>query len=306
METVLASAANARYGYHLLNMLGSVERNSNVFDRVVVFDLGLDAAQRELVHGLRDVEVRTVEPFVPHWEKCFSWKPWIWTSLDAEAVFYLDAGCTVMRPLDDVLAAIERDGYFVVGQGVELGEIVPSDYYDLYGLPREAAAREHVAAGIVGFRTSGGFYDEVVRPTFDDVVLGRNLGFSAGEIDHLNWGPTKLDPPIVRDCPHFRHDQTLMNIHLAVALPGATVQDLRKYGGSVSAHDHPDQRIWNHRRACDWRYVAAASFRPPYAAKARRARARLRFGAWKMRNRRFFQPASYLSRANRALSRSPR
>jgi hypothetical protein len=303
--TVLASAANVRYGYHLLNMLGSVERNSDLFDRIVVFDLGLDDRQRTLARGLRNVEVRTVPAFAPHWEKCFSWKPWIWTHVDAERLFYLDAGATVLRPLDDVLAAIDEDGYFVVGQGISLSQIVPSDYYALYGLQPEAGAHEYVAAGIIGFRTDGEFFDKVVRATFDDVLLGRNLGFSRSELEQLNWGPTKLDDPIVRDCAHFRHDQTLLNIHLAREFPEARVHDLRKYGGWLSPHDDPEQRIWNHRRACDWRYVAAASYRFPVGLLAQRTRARLRFGGWKMRNRRFLQPSAYWSRATRALRRSP-
>jgi hypothetical protein len=305
METVLASAANARYGYHLLNMLGSVERNSDIFDRIVVYDLGLDDDQLRLVRGLRNVEVRTVPPFAPHWAKCFSWKPWIWTHVDAQQLFYLDAGATVLRPLDDVLAAIDAEGYFLVGQGIPLNEIVPSDYYDVYGLSREAAEREYVAAGIIGFRTDGDFFKRVVEQTFEDVLLGRNLGFSPDEIDQLNWGATKLDEPIVRDCPHFRHDQTLLNIHIALEFPDARAHDVREYAGWLSPRDHPDQRIWNHRRACDWRYVASASYRFPYGLLARRARAQLRFGRWKMQNRRFFQPASYWSRASRALRRSP-
>jgi hypothetical protein len=305
METVLASAANVRYGYHLLNMLGSVKRNSDVFDRIVVYDLGLDDRQRKLVHALRDVEMRTVPPFAPHWEKCFSWKPWIWTHVGAERLFYLDAGATVLRPLDDVLAAIEDDGYFVVGQGISLSEIVPSDYYALYDLPLEAAAREYVAAGIIGFRTEGDFYDKVVRPSYEDVLLGRNLGFSQAELRQLSWEPTTLGDPVVRDCAHFRHDQTLLNIHLALAFPEAHVHDVRKYGGWLSPSDHPDQRIWNHRRASDWRYVAAATYRFPYPLLARWTRARLRFGGWKMRNARFFRPASYWSRASRALRRAP-
>ena len=47
--TVLASAANERYGYHLLSMLGSVQRNSDVFERIVVYDLGLNREQRRLL-----------------------------------------------------------------------------------------------------------------------------------------------------------------------------------------------------------------------------------------------------------------
>jgi len=306
MEIVLASAANVRYGYHLLNMLGSVRQNSNLFDRIVVYDLGLDDTQRRLVRGLRDVDVRTVPAFAPHWAKCFSWKPWIWTHLEAEAVFYLDAGTTVLRPLDDVVATIEKEGYFVVNQGIALEAIVPEDYYDLYRLPRAAATREYVAAGILGFSTSSGFFRDVVLPTYEDVLLGRNLGFSRNEVETLNWGDTKIDDPVIRECAHFRHDQTLLNVHLALSFPDAHVNDLWKYGGWQSSHDHPEQRIWNHRRACDWRYVAAAGYRFPTSLRARWTRTQLRFGGWKMRNRRFLQPLSYWTKANRVLRQSPR
>ena len=306
METVLASAANVRYGYHLVNMIGSVERNSDVFDRIVVFDLGMDERQLRLVRGLKNVEVRTIPPFAPHWAKCFSWKPWIWTHVEAESLFYLDAGTTVLRPLDDVLAAIDNEGYFVVGQGISLSEIVPSDYYELYGLPREAGEREYVAAGIIGFRTDGAFFEKVVQPSYEDVLLGRNLGFSSSEIGHLNWGLTELEEPVVRDCSHFRHDQTLLNIHLALAFPEARLQELRMYGGHLSSEDHPEQRIWNHRRASDWRYVAAGTYRFPYGLLAAWVRAMLRFGGWKMRNRRFFQLSSYRDRVSRVLPRLPR
>ena len=306
MEIVLASAANARYGYHLLNLLGSVERNSDIFDRIVVFDLGLDEAQRKLVRGLHDVEVRVVPAFAPHWAKCFSWKPWIWTHLEAEAIFYLDAGTTVLRPLDQVVETIANEDYFVVGQGITLDAIVPEDYYDLYGLSRAMGAREYVAAGILGFRTDGHFFRSVVEPTYEDVLLGRNLGFSRDEVATLNWGDTKLDEPVVRDCAHFRHDQTLLNIHLALSLPDAHIHDLWKYGGWKSPGDHPEQEIWNHRRASDWRYVSAARYRFPIGFRARWTRMRLRFGGWKMRNRRFFEPLSYWTRATRALRQSPR
>jgi hypothetical protein len=305
METVLASAANDRYGYHLLNMLGSVRRNSDIFDRTVVYDLGLDDRQRKLFDGLRDVEVRPVEHFAPHWAKCFSWKPWIWMNVGGDRVVYLDAGATVLRPLDDVLAAIDAHGYFIVGQGIALIEIVPSDYYELYPLARDVANREYVAAGIIGFRRDGAFFDKVLRPTFDDVLLGRNIGFSEGELGQLNWGMTKLDPPIVRDCPHFRHDQTLLNIHLALALPAARIGDLRLYGATTNEGD-PEQRIWNHRRACDWRYVAAPAYRFPVGLRARWTRTRLRFGGWRMRNHRFLQPSAYVTHITRALRESQR
>src|SRR5437588_5805497 len=106
MSVVLASAANRRYGNHLLNLLGSVKVNSDIFERIVVYDLGLSPLQLRLVRGVRGVEVREVPPFVPHWAPCFTWKPWIWTHTEADELLWLDAGVTVLRSLADPVAQI--------------------------------------------------------------------------------------------------------------------------------------------------------------------------------------------------------
>src|SRR3954454_5061283 len=140
MSTVLASGADERYGWWLLNLIGAVHANSpRTFDAVVVYDLGLSPLQRRLVAGIRGAEVRTVPEFVPHWRQGFTWKPWIWTHLDAgEDVFWIDAGATVLRSLEPVLAQIREHGYFLVSQGWFARALVPSDYYALYGLDEES------------------------------------------------------------------------------------------------------------------------------------------------------------------------
>ena len=46
MTDVLATAADEPYGYHALNLIGSVKANSDVFDAIVVYDLGLSPWQR--------------------------------------------------------------------------------------------------------------------------------------------------------------------------------------------------------------------------------------------------------------------
>src|SRR5919197_382007 len=182
MSSVFATGGDSRYGYHLLNLLGSLKVNSDVFDRVVAFDLGLSTHQRELLDAVRDVDVRTVPPFSDRWAQGFTWKPWIWTHLDAgELVFWLDAGATLLRSLAPALEQIRERGYFVASQGGALHEIVPSDYYALYGLPRERADGPYVAAGIVGFRVGSDFYKRVVVTTYEDCLAGRSLGFSAEE-----------------------------------------------------------------------------------------------------------------------------
>src|SRR5205823_3718911 len=93
VNVVLASAANERYGFHLLSMVGSIQTNSpGCFERIVLYDLGLSVQQRRLASSIDGVDLRPMPHFAPHWAQGFTWKPWIWTHLEADAVFYLDAG----------------------------------------------------------------------------------------------------------------------------------------------------------------------------------------------------------------------
>lgn len=305
MSSVFASGADERYGWHLVNLLGSLRANSDVFDRVVAFDLGLSPRQRELLEDVRGVEVRTVPPFVPHWSQGFTWKPWIWTHLDAgELVFWLDAGDTLLRSLAPALDQIRERGYFVVSQDRQLRELLPSDYYELYDLPRAAGERDYVAAGILGFRVGSEFHERVIVPTYEDCLAGRSLGFSADEAPALNRGMQAADAPPVRDAPHFRWDQTILNIRLAKAFPDAHVNDVWEYAGWRSPNDHPRQVIWNHRRQGDLRYLAHAP-----ASRLQRARALgIRAQWWYRVHRKYFTAATYALKARRIareLRRSP-
>ena len=180
-RTLLASAADARYGWWLLNLIGSVQANTRrLFDAFVVYDLGLTPLQRRLVAAARGVELRDVPDFAPHWRQGRTWKPWIWTQLEADRVVWLDAAVTVLAPLDEPLAQIERQGYWLVSQDHPVEEIVPSDYYGLYSLDQSIRGRIVVASGVVGFARPGDFFDRVVVPTFEDALAGRALGVSAG------------------------------------------------------------------------------------------------------------------------------
>src|SRR5918999_334646 len=197
MTTVLASAADERYGLWLLNMIGSVHANARgAFDAILLYDLGLSPFQRRLAASIRGVELRTVPEFVPHWREGFTWKPWVWCELETDRLVWLDAGATVLRPLDDALAQIDERGYWVVSQAHPVADIVPSDYYALYDFPRERAARPVIAAGLVGFARSSRFFEEIVAPTYEDCLRGRSLGFSPAEVDRLNYGLNYSREPV--------------------------------------------------------------------------------------------------------------
>jgi hypothetical protein len=261
VRTVLASAADARYGFHLLSLIGSVQRNSDCFDSIVVHDLGLTAQQRRLADSIDGVEVREMPHFSPHWSQGFTWKPWIWTHLDADRIVYLDAGAMVLRSLESVLRQIDELGYWVVSQGHESSTLFPSSWYELYGVDRARAERHAVAAGIIGFRTEGRFWDDVVIPTYEDCLAGRNLGFSEHEVDRLNTALGREENPTLNDARVFRWDQSVLNARLLLAYPDdLLVAGLDEYAGFRSPRDHPQQVIWSHRRRGDFRYLAKARY----------------------------------------------
>ena len=297
MSTVLASAADARYGHWLLNLLGSLHANAaRDFDAVVVYDLGLSADQRRLVHAVRGVEVRTVPEFVPHWRQGFAWKPWIWTHLEADRLVYLDAGTSLLRPLDEALAQIDDRGYWLVSQGHPLAEIVPSDYWELYGVPRELGDRVVVAAGIIGFVRHGRFYEDVVVPTYEDCLAGRSLGFSDGDLEQHNYGLNATAAPIVRSCLRFRWDQTVLNLRLRAAYEEPFVNELERWAGT-SPDAHPEQVIWAHRRSGDLRFLPRIRYRFPDALWAVPVTLRLRMRWWLMQHRWLFRASTYVGKA---------
>lgn len=299
MRSVLATAADQRYGYQLVNLIGSVRANSDVFDTIVAFDLGLDAEQRALLDDVPGVTVASVPAFVPHWKQGRTWKTWIWTHLTTDRLFWLDAGATVLRSLEPALEQLDKHGYFVVSQGHPVGDSIPSDYYELYGFPRELASREAIAAGILGFRVGSDFYDQVIVRAHEDAVNGLSLGFSPTDLPGRNAGLDHSDTPTLRDCLHFRWDQTILNLRFYLGVDEPVIADLDEYAGWRSPHDHPRQVIWSHRRTGDLPYLsrAPASLR----GRARGTLYRLRW--WRKRNERWFAGSTYALKARRLLSR---
>ena len=264
MGNVLASGADERYGYHLLNLIGSIKANSDLFDGIVVYDLGLSQRQRRLVDGIRDIEVRTVPPFVPHWAQGRTWKTWIWTHLEADQLVWLDAGLTVLRPLTEQLEKIRDKGYFAVSQGHPNRASIPTDWYATFGLSERMLDQVQIAAGILGFRRAGPFYENVIVPTYEDCARGLSRGYSPNEVDRLNMGLDATGEIILRDCPLFRWDQSVLNAHFARAVLTQRSRDIYRFAGWRTPHDHPEQVIWNHRRRGDYRYL----WRVPYTRRA--------------------------------------
>jgi hypothetical protein len=214
----------------------------------------------------------------------------------------------VLRSLAPAIEQIRERGYYVISQVIPLAEIVPRDYYELYDLDESFGDRDYVGAGIIGFRTGSAFYERVIVPTCEDCLAGRSLGFSAGERESRSLGGNPRQTVPMRDCAHFRHDQTILNIHLFKAYPDAFVNDVWEHAGFLSPRDHPRQLIWHHRRGGNMAYLARVPYARRAALRGRTFGVTYRVRWWLKMHEKFFRTSTYVLKVRkvaRSLARSP-
>lgn len=278
MKRYLVTACDSTFAYQALNLIGSAAVVQAGIKAIRVYDLGLTARQRAQFMGIKGVELKSVPSFTPHWQQCYSWKPWVMidAAKDFNELLYLDAGTELLQSPDEIYSLIEKDGYFLVSQadalagGHTLGQIIPSDYYRQFGLAHQHDGAPVIAAGLVGFRTSSAFYIKILPPWLKLVKEGWNLGWSKNELSR-NHGLHALDRPPIRDCQLFRHDQTLFNLLVYKHLPSAHLQSMERFG---TMHRLPDvdQVLWSPKLAGSFRHVGHI----PYVRNARLYNARNR------------------------------
>ena len=142
----------------------------------------------------------------------------------------------------------------------------------------------------------------------DDCLAGRNLGFSPGEVTSKNRGVGQMELPPVRNCKHFRWDQTILNIRFYLALADPVVNELDKYAGWRSPRDHPRQVIWSHRRRGSLRYLKRIRYSGRGAIRARAYGAWIQWRLWLKLHDRLLRPSTYLWKLRKIradLRRSP-
>jgi GT2 family glycosyltransferase len=129
------TAADAHYFHHLLRLIGNI--HELCFDRlgeIAVFDLGLNEAQKEHLQKIAKVRVYTIEPVHPqllqpckvsnHNKMVPGWYAWKFVVLKQALdlfpyVVWLDAGTTILKPLDQLFKYIQQSGYFLCTMGDE-------------------------------------------------------------------------------------------------------------------------------------------------------------------------------------------
>lgn len=243
-DCALVTATDAKHAPYLFNAIASIRDRFPSHPRLYVYDLGMTIWQRSELSGLDWLELRSVDKFVGHWNRNWSWKPYIVAQVERRYVLYFDAANIVLyRPLHLWFSAISQQGYFLIKNGQQLQDITPSDYWSLFDV--DAGRYAHVptfGAGLFGLdkmTAAGSALDEALEKTRQ----GWSLGSSADELRR------SYDRSIVRDCASFRADQTLLNLAFRKQFGAELMlRDELRYVGLGGAHDHPRQFLWYARR----------------------------------------------------------
>lgn len=130
VKSYFCTAADEQYFPWLINLIGSIHKtNFDTLEDIAVYDLGFTEQQRQALRSMQKVHVYPIELTNPDLLKHFktnetgkvvrgwyAWKPVaIKQALERfPYVLYLDAGCTVLKPLNDLFAYIQEHNYFLL------------------------------------------------------------------------------------------------------------------------------------------------------------------------------------------------
>jgi hypothetical protein len=243
-ECAIVTACDAKHAPYLFNAIASFDRHFPDRPPIIVYDIGMTALQKMELRRTPGVEIRPVEKFVAHWRVNWSWKMYVLTNYAGRYVLYLDLpNFVVLRSLASWFVSIEKNEYLVIFNDQVLGDITPSDYWVKHGLDTAAMQSARTfGAGIIGFdRHSRAF--EAIQRAFERTKEGLNLGRSATE-KNKNY-----QPDVIRQCPCFRADQTLLNLAFRETYGSSlNIRRTMPYCGNGGASDHQRQYLWYARR----------------------------------------------------------
>jgi hypothetical protein len=243
-DCAIVAASDNKHMPYLVNALLSLQQCFPDHPAVTVHDIGLSALNRVALKRFPAVVVEDMPAFAPHWRLNWSWKLHALKYTQRRYTLYLDLpNFVVLRSLATWFLAIQRHGYFLLGNAQRLDAITPSSYWSLHGLDGQRLGPcPTFGAGILGFdRQSASF--ESIGVAHASMMNGLNLGRSADEPNR------KYQPDLIRDCRCFRADQTLLNLAFRQRFPDdLVIRGFMRHVGNGGQHDSPNQYLWYARQ----------------------------------------------------------
>ena len=238
----------------LINLIGSIFKfNYDNVEEIMVFNLGLSQAEIDELNSIDKVNIYEVEcthpeiiapQTIPKIGRVvvgsFAWKPVIMKqALDKhEYILYLDAGTTIMGPLDDLFGHIVENGYFLTDSSPwsirwQTTEFV-AQKLNLYSPERSFILKPESFSIDAGFQgLSRKVYNDYVLPVYELTKDMRYFIDDGTAPDGYGCG---------------RHDQTLFSIYARLLGYNIEVQDQgtgRRIPLKVSGKEMPLHLTWN-------------------------------------------------------------
>lgn len=254
----ICTAAGSSYYPHLLNMIGSLYRvNFNELKQLAIFDIGLTPEQRKTLQTIEKVEVYDVELTHPDLLKpipvnhagkkvpgLYAWKPVIMKQcLDMfPYVLYMDAGTTILKPLNDLFKHIIQHGYFLTDCGHDIRWMTTKYIIEKFNLnaPENIWILDKSTCGIAGSPQglTHTVYNNYVMPMYELTKTFRSFVDDGTTPEGFGTG---------------RHDQTLFSVIARLQKFNVHVQDNgdgRMINLMVDGKPTKIHITWNPARVC--------------------------------------------------------
>ena len=224
-DRAIITAASDSYANFLFAMIGSLNCNWPGHPPVLVYDIGLQQDSIEELERAK-VPVIRVPPFCEHWRYHYSWKVWCMNAAPCETFLWLDAGVSVLRPLEEVFHCAESLGYFFVPAGYPLSWGVNEFLRDRFSVD------EKVLCEI---------------PSIFACFFAMNRHKCRTVIDRA------FELCLIEDAmkclkAYDRHDQDVISLLMHLHSGPLVYADQKLFGEWIAPEMHHCQKIWCHRR----------------------------------------------------------
>jgi hypothetical protein len=224
---MIITASSESYAQSLLALIGSLNCNWPEHPPILVYNIGLSDNNLEILSA-NQIPVRQVPPFCPHWRKHYTWKLWCWQDAPADHVLWMDAGMSILAPLNEVFRAIETFGYFAVP--TEAALVDHCHEHACQGCKVSADFRQGKAllgANFVGMDKTGPMR-ELIKKAFH-IALDEKCIASTATV--------------------FNTDQAIYNLLMYKYFGDLLLANFSTYSGWYSPRQIAGQKVWVHRRA---------------------------------------------------------
>lgn len=246
---VIVTSANDKYYKALLTLLSSIYKcdSTHMVNRIVVYDLGLQASQIAYLQLLKNVLVLKFpshmlafqEMLTPK-QHAYKWPMVYDAAQHSDFILWMDAGAMFLQDVKRVFDIIEAEDVFLVQDGAHTNRVWTSkECIQIMKATEEELSAPQLCSGMTGFKVHGQYHDMLL-----DCVRYSN-------VKNCVFGPQTYSNTYFQQTgiKGHRHDQAISSI--LAARYQCPLQPIGLYGEfdmNVAFHS-PDVVIYVHRCA---------------------------------------------------------